>query len=316
MNALVANDYGPPEQLAVARVPRPAPGPGQVMLEVKAASVNPADVLLVTGKYHERRPLRFPFVPGRDLAGTVAALGEGVTRFAVGDAVFGSLETDGGAFAEYAVTGAQSAQLARRPEELDPARAAALSTVGLTALGMLGAAGLQPGETVLVIGGSGGVGSVLVQLLSRRGAHVVATARPEHYGLVRELGAAEIIDRERQDVVEEVLRRHPRGVAALFDAAGLGAGATAMARAVRDEGAVVSVLRLPDAAAFGRGLTAIADVWPGRAEPGQLSELGSMVAGGSLRVEVSGTYRLHGAPGAIAAMRDAHKPGKLVVMVP
>jgi NADPH:quinone reductase-like Zn-dependent oxidoreductase len=112
------------------------------------------------------------------------------------------------------------------------------------------------------------------------------------------------------------LRRHPRGVAALFDAAGLGAGATAMARAVRDGGRVVSVRRLPEEAVFGRGLTAIADIWPGRAEPGQLSELGTMVGGGRLRVEVSGTYRLEGAAGAIAAMRDAHKPGKLVVMLP
>jgi Alcohol dehydrogenase GroES-like domain len=146
MKALVAYRYGPPEELAMADLDRPKPGPGQVLLKVEAAGVNPADFKLVTGEHRGRWPLAFPFVPGLDVAGTVEEMGEGATRFALGDRVFGMLLPSLGGFAQYALATDESTLMGRRPDGLDPVRAAALPTVGLTASVLVERAALRPGD--------------------------------------------------------------------------------------------------------------------------------------------------------------------------
>ncbi len=130
MKALIVTQYNAPGQLAVTGVRRPVPGPCQLLLQVEAAGVNPADYKPVTGEHRDVWPLQFPFVPGLDVAGTVAGLGDGADGFAVGDKVFGMLFPALGSFAEYALASAGSRLLARRPGGLDPVRAAALATVG------------------------------------------------------------------------------------------------------------------------------------------------------------------------------------------
>jgi NADPH:quinone reductase-like Zn-dependent oxidoreductase len=312
MKALVANQYGPPEETALADIERPAPGRGQVLLRVEAVGVNPADFKLLTGEHRDVWPQRFPFVPGMDVAGTVETVGEGAAGFVPGDRVFGMLYPTLGGFAEYALASGESTLLARRPEGLDPVRAAALPTVGLTAGVLVGRAALRPGEVALAIGASGGVGSLGVQLAAQAGARVLATARPEHAAYVRGLGATETIDNSSEDVVADALRLHPAGTDVLLDMAGLGAGLLRTAGAIRDGGRIVSVLSAPEPAAFGRGLS-VDTIYVDRAEPGQLEALGRRVAGGSLTVEVSATYRLDQAARAVADVHRTHKRGKLVV---
>jgi NADPH:quinone reductase len=314
MKALIVTQYGPPGQLAVTDARRPAPGPGQLLLQVEAAGVNPADYKLVTGEHRDTWPLQFPFVPGLDVAGTVAELGADADGWAVGDKVFGMLLPALGSFAEYALASAGSRLLARRPDDLDPVRAAGLATVGLTGEAMTGRAALRPGDTVLVTGGSGGVGSMTVQLAAQVGARVLATARPENAAFVRSLGAAETIDHTSHDVAAEMLRRHPAGADALLDTAGLGDGLRRLARAVRDQGTIVSVLSTPELGTFGRGLD-VSTVYVNDARPGQLQALGDSIASGRLTLPVSATYQLADAPAAITTMPRTRKPGKLIITI-
>jgi NADPH:quinone reductase-like Zn-dependent oxidoreductase len=313
MKALIVTQYGAPAELTVTEARRPAPGPGQLLLQVEAAGVNPADYKLVSGEHRDTWPQLFPFVPGLDVAGTVAGLGEDADGFAVGDKVFGMLP-DLGSFAEYALASAGSRLLARRPGDLDPVRAGGLATVGLTGEAMTSRAGLRPGDTVVVVGASGGVGSMTVQLAAQAGARVIAAARRENAAFARSLGAAEIIDHTSGDVAAEVLRRHPGGVDALLDAAGLGDGLPWLARAVRDQGRIVSVLSTPEPGTLGRGLD-VSTVYVNDARPGQLQALADSVASGRLSLPIGATYPLADAPAAITAMTGTRKPGKLVITI-
>jgi NADPH:quinone reductase-like Zn-dependent oxidoreductase len=206
MKAVVATGYGPPEQFMVADVPVPRPGPGQLQVRIAAAAINPGDVRIASGEFRDSLSLEFPHVPGNDFAGTVTEAGEGVTAFAVGDEIFGlaipralramagthpSVST--GTLAEYAVVEADTPLLAHRPPTVSAADAAALATAGATALALMTAGEVRPGETVLVVGATGGVGTAVVPLLAAAGAHVVATATPADADLLRDLGATDTI---------------------------------------------------------------------------------------------------------------------------
>jgi NADPH:quinone reductase-like Zn-dependent oxidoreductase len=213
MAAVSQDRYGEvaADVLEVTEVPVPRPGRGEVLLRVRAAGVDAGTWHLMAGLPLMVRPVlgmrrpRQP-IPGRDVAGTVVALGESVDTLAVGDEVFG---VGGGTFAEYAV--APAAKLVARPSSMAPEAAAALSISGLTALqAVRDHARVEPGERVLVIGASGGVGSYLLQVLRAKGAHVTAVCRGERADVVRRLGADDVIDRtsevwwrrdERWDVI-------------------------------------------------------------------------------------------------------------------
>ncbi|MGW9430387.1 NADP-dependent oxidoreductase [Streptomyces decoyicus] len=217
MKAVVARNYGSPAVLAVEDLPIPRPGPGQIQVRVEAAALNGCDLDLLSDQMAGVAPLEFPHVPGSDFAGTVTEVGEGVTRFAVGDDVFGTgfpratgrfsaafcspLSLTTGALAEYAVLDADTPALTHRPPTLDAERAAALPISGLTAMPLLRAGQIQPGETVLVVGATGGVGSVLVPLLAAAKANVIAAAGAADEHHVRRLGANEVIDYLTADVV-------------------------------------------------------------------------------------------------------------------
>ncbi|HEX5301457.1 MAG TPA: NAD(P)-dependent alcohol dehydrogenase [Streptosporangiaceae bacterium] len=205
MQAIVQRRYGtvPEEVLHLERIARPRPAAGEVLIQVRAAGVDRGTWHMMAGQpYLMRLALGFRGprnrVPGLDVAGTVVATGPGVTRFAVGDEVFGIAR---GSFAEYAV--AREAKLARKPAALTFARAAALAVSGLTALqGLRDAGHIQTGQKVLVIGASGGVGSYAVQLAKVFGAEVTGVGSTAKADLVRAIGADHVIDYHQQDFAD------------------------------------------------------------------------------------------------------------------
>jgi NADPH:quinone reductase-like Zn-dependent oxidoreductase len=208
MAAVVGRRYGPPEVLSVERIPIPEPKDGEVLVQVAAASLNALDWHYLTGTPYflrlmagVRRPNRI--IPGADVAGTVAATGGGVAELEVGDAVFG--ESAGGACAAYVTVRAD--RLVRKPPEVSFEAAAATPVAGLTALqGLRTHAALQPGERVLVNGAAGGVGTFAVQLAKALGAEVTAVCSTRNVDMVRALGADEVIDYTRDDVVRSGAR--------------------------------------------------------------------------------------------------------------
>ena len=202
MRAVRFHDYGGPEVLTVEDVPRPTPTGDEVLVEVRAAAINPVDTYFREGAYE---PAERPWIPGSDCAGTVAETG-GDTDYAVGDRVFatGLGNWLQGTAAEYALV--PESHLAVLPRTVDYGTGAALALVGVTAFQTLvDACSLTPGERALVHGGSGGIGHVAVQLADAAGARVTTTASPEYHDRLHELGADEVLDYRRDDLADAVV---------------------------------------------------------------------------------------------------------------
>ncbi len=178
MKAVRFDEYGPVDVLDVRDVPVPAPGPGQVLVRVKAAGINPGETKIREGALAERWPSTFPSGQGSDFAGVVEALGADVTTVAVGDDVIGWVDTRSSQ-AEYTV--AEAANLVARPAGLPWEIAGAIPVAGFTAYAMVRATGVKPGDTVVISGAAGGVGSLAVQLAKRKSATVVGLAGPSNH---------------------------------------------------------------------------------------------------------------------------------------
>lgn len=200
MRALVCREYGPPESLVIEEHDDPVPGPGQVCIDVAAAGINFPDVLSIAGKYQVKTPT--PFIPGNEAAGIVAAVGDGVTRYAAGDKVI--INCTGGAFAEKCV--AEVNTTAPLPDDLSFEQGAGFSvTYGTSAHALRQSANLQPGETVLVLGAAGGVGITAVEIAKAMGARVIAAASSaEKLAFARSAGADETINYSTTPLKEAV----------------------------------------------------------------------------------------------------------------
>jgi NADPH:quinone reductase-like Zn-dependent oxidoreductase len=202
MKAVLLMNHGGPEMLRYDEVPDPTAGPGEVVVDVHAASVNAADykVRLGVGRYN----IQFPHILGRDFSGVVGAVGPGVTDLAVGDAVFGVLDQGvEGAYAEKLAI--KAAIIAKKPDRLGHAEAAAMALTGLTALWALeDTAQLKAGETILIQGGAGGVAGFAIQLAKHIGATVITTASARNHDYVRSLGADRVIDYNVEDFTKVV----------------------------------------------------------------------------------------------------------------
>ena len=200
MRALVCKEYGPPESLVIEEQDDPVPGPGQVCIDVAAAGINFPDVLSIAGKYQVKTPT--PFIPGNEAAGVVAAIGDGVTRYKVGDKVI--INSTGGAFAEKCV--ASELTTAPLPDDLSFEQGAGFSvTYGTSAHALKQSANLQPGETVLVLGAAGGVGITAVEIAKAMGAKVIAAASSDaKLEFARSAGADETINYSKVPLKETV----------------------------------------------------------------------------------------------------------------
>jgi NADPH:quinone reductase-like Zn-dependent oxidoreductase len=212
MKAAFVEQYGGPEVLQYGDLPDPVAGPGEVVIDVVAASVNGADWKVRVGQYKQSK---FPLALGRDFSGVISAVGEGVADLNVGDAVFGVLDAgQEGAYAEKVAV--KAAIVARKPEALSHVNAAALALTGLTALSAIeDTLKLQRGETILIQGGAGGVASFAIMLAKHIGADVITTASAANHAYLRDLGADEIIDYNATDFTQVVT-----GCDAVFDTVG------------------------------------------------------------------------------------------------
>jgi len=214
MKAALIKKHGGPEELVYGDLPDPVAAAGEVVVDIHAASVNAAD-WKVRGDEYGGAGLTFPYVLGRDFSGTVSALGDGVTDFALGDAVFGVCDVgQEGAYAEKIAV--KAAIIARKPDALSHMEAAALALTGLTAtVSIEDTLKLQSGETILIQGGAGGVAGFAIQLAKHLGAHVITTASAANHDYLRQLGADEIIDYNAQDFTQVV-----SGCDAVFETVG------------------------------------------------------------------------------------------------
>ncbi|MBV8659797.1 MAG: NADP-dependent oxidoreductase [Burkholderiales bacterium] len=202
IRALVLSTYGGADAARMVNMPAPTAGPGQVLVRVKAAGVNPLDWKIREGFVRDAFPLKLPAVLGIELAGVVEAIGAGVEGFSVGDRVMGPL---GGLGAYADLVAADAAKLCQIPDNLDDVAAAALPVATLTAWQSLNFAGpIQPGQRVLIHGAAGAVGGFAVQFARRAGARVFATARGRYAPYLRDLGADVVIDYETQTFETEL----------------------------------------------------------------------------------------------------------------
>ncbi|MFE4393961.1 MULTISPECIES: NADP-dependent oxidoreductase [Streptomycetaceae] len=214
--AIAFPEFGGADVLRPIDIELPAPGPGQVRVAVRAVGVNPLDHKLRTGELAGFFPVSFPYVPGFEVSGVVEAVGAEVRGFAPGDEVFGALM--GGGYAERALVDA--AMLAHKPATLGWTEAAAIPTAAETSERALAVLGVRPGETLLVHGAAGGVGTVLLQFARARGITVVGTASESNHDHLRELGAIPVTYGE--GLAERVRAAAPGGVDRVLDAAGRG----------------------------------------------------------------------------------------------
>ncbi|GAB3065000.1 NADP-dependent oxidoreductase [Intrasporangium mesophilum] len=239
MRALVLNEFNTTPTVQEIEVPEP--GEGEVRVRIQAAALNGFDVAVIAGYMTGYFEHRFPLVLGKDFAGTVDAVGPGVTEFAEGDRVFGVVTKQylgDGSFADY-VTVPTSVGIAGLPDTVDFLHGAALGLAGAAALACLEAADPGPGRTILVTGATGGVGNQVVQLAARAGAHVIATGCSDaECRLVEGLGATEVVD-YGQDVPAAVLAKHPDGVDVVVHLAG---DPGALVQVLRDGGTLVSTM--------------------------------------------------------------------------
>jgi len=240
MRAVIVQEYG--STPVVAEVPTPQPEPRQVLIRLQAAGMQTLDYLLATGAWRPA-PATFPMVLGADGAGVVERVGEGATRFAPGEPVFGQLFLppigSHGTYAEY-VAVPQDAPLAQVPNGLDPVVAAALPTAGMAGLSLIEQLGPVNDKTVLIVGAGGGVGSFATQFAVTAGAQVIAVERASEAGRLKEYGAVETVDHTAVPVADAVRQAHRDGIDALIDVASDADGFSALAGLVRRGGTAIT----------------------------------------------------------------------------
>jgi NADPH:quinone reductase-like Zn-dependent oxidoreductase len=296
--AITARDTQP----AVQDVPQPQPAAGEVLVEVEAASVNGFDLSVAAGYVWDMIPHEFPVVLGRDLVGTVTAVGDGVEGISVGDRVAGvipgmALGPRTGTFTEYVAVPADAVTAV--PAGVDAPQAAVIGLAGVAAHDALQALNIQAGETVLISGATGGVGSIAVQLAAAAGATVIGTAQPgQEDQYVRDLGAAHTVD-YTGDTAAAVRAIAPQGLDKVLHAAG---DAAALGATLKVGGTLAST-RGASAEEVGRQDVTVAPIMAA-ATADKLATLLDQAAKGQIRVNVETAIPLERAPEAFAAFAD------------
>jgi alcohol dehydrogenase len=310
MKAAQISEYGDPKVVKVNEVEKPAPKAGQVLVEVRASSLNPFDTKLREGAAKDNIPLIFPATLGSDIAGVVVEVGEGVESFKPGDAVYGQAAVvagNSGAFAEFAATKAD--QVAKSPATLDSPRAASLPLVGVSAVQALAEhINLRSGQKILIHGGSGGIGSIAIQIAKHLGAYVATTVPGEMSGFVKKLGADEVLDYKTQDFTTLI-----RDFDAVFDTVG-GEVFEKSLGVLRHGGVAVSmVAHIDEATAEARGVKAITQGTKVNTE--RLDKLTQLVEAGVVMPQITATFPLDQIQEAFHYRESESFTGKIVIQI-
>jgi NADPH:quinone reductase-like Zn-dependent oxidoreductase len=301
MKAVVYNEFGGPEVLHVAEVDKPVPGPGQVLLAVRRAGVNPLDYKFRSGEFQIHSPRPLPATPGLEAAGVIEAVGPDMRGFAVGDEVLGWPLT--GSYAQYAL----ASLLIAKPATLDWDRAAALPVVGETALRVLALLGLRSGETLLIHGATGATGAIATQLAVAQGVTVIGTGSATNSDYLASLGATPTTYGE--GLVERVRALAPNGIDAVLDAVGHGTLPDSIELRGGTE-RIVTIADPPAAAALGVTFSA------GNVQDSDLPELAKLaeqVANGQITIALSRTFALADAAAAHELVESGHPGGKILI---
>jgi len=308
MKAIVMHNYGGPDVLKFEDVPRPEPKESEILVRVVAAGVNPVDGMVRAGMFAKYAKTPFPMIPGYDIAGIVEKTGTKIAKFKKGDSIYAYISLkDGGGYAAYAA--ATEKEASAKPQSLTYVEAAAVPLVALTAWqALIDTAKLSAGQTVLIHGGSGGVGTFAIQIAKARGAKVIATASTVNQDLLKELGADVAIDYTKTKF-EEVAK----DVDVVLDSV----GKDTLARSygvVKKGGFIVSLVARPDQAELDKyGIRgASLNVQPNSDE---LAEIGNLIDEKKIRVIVSQTFPLSEAAKAQEQVATGHTRGKIVLKV-
>jgi NADPH:quinone reductase-like Zn-dependent oxidoreductase len=306
MRSIVAHEYGGPEVLKLEQAPRPEPNEDEALVRVIASSVNPADPLTLSGKYAKEFGTHLPLIPGYDIAGIVEKTGARVTKLKVGDAVYG-YPTFGGGWADYVTV--KEWEVATKPKSLSFVEAAAVPMGTLTAWqALMDVAKLQRGQTILIHGGSGGVGSFAIQIAKARGARVIATASTANQDLLKQLGADVAVDYTKtkfEDIAKDV--------DAVLDPVGKDTLARSYA-VVKKGGIVMSLVARPDPVELkkhdirGAGISAHPD-------SEDLAEIAQLIDNGKIKPIVTQIVSLNDAVAAQQQAATHHTRGKVVLRI-
>ena len=308
MNAVRIHQYGGPEVLRYEGAPFPRAGTGEVLIKVHAAAVNPIDWKVRAGFAKDRLKYKMPFIPGWDLSGVVEAVGAGASRFRVGDEVYSRPDiARDGAYPQYIAV--RETEVALKPTSVDHLHAAAVPLAALTAWQALSnAAKLSAGQSVLIHGAAGGVGSFAVQFAKRKGARVIGTASKKNHEFLRSLGADETVDYNTtkfEDVVHDV--------DAVLDTI-TGETADRSYQVIKKGGVYVSILMPPsEQKAAARGIRAAHTFV--QANPEQLADIAKLIDSGKLKVIIEKVFPLAEARAAQELNAQGHTRGKIVLRV-
>ena len=304
MKAVIFEDFGGPEVLHLAEVEAPKPGPKRVRIRVRAAGVNPIDSKIRAGLMRPNLPAKLPAIPGSEAAGVVEEVGTEVEGISVGDEVFGW--TRGGAYCEQAIL----TTCAIKPGDVSFVDAVALPVTGETAERVLGLLGVKAGETLLIHGAAGAVGTMAVQLAVARGAKVIGTAGASNQDYVASLGGIPTLYGD--GLVERVRALAPEGVDAVFDVAGRGA----LEDSIELRGGTTErIVTIADSGAEKLGIAFSGGPGSSIASRELLEDLVGQVSRGELKVAIGATYPLTEAADAQRVSEAGHGRGKLVITV-
>ena len=306
MKAVRYQEYGGPDVLEVVDVPDPSPGRGEVVVRVVTAGTNPGESAIRSGVMKEVFPADFPEGQGSDLAGVISSVGDGVEDMAVGDAVIGMSDSRN-AHAEYALLSAD--QMTPKPEGLEWAVAGSLYVVGATAEVMMRAVRPEEGETVIVSGAAGGVGTLVTQLAMRAGARVIAVASEPNHEALRGWGAEPL---SYGDGLEERIRSlAPDGVQALLDAYGGGYVELALGMGVPADRieTIIDYDAVQRHGVHGDGMSTLEDPRP------VIARLAELLASGELELPIKARFPLEQVSDAYREVENRHGLGKIVLEV-
>ena len=311
MKAAIFNEFGGPEKVKTGIIELPELQEGEVLIRMKAAGVNPVDAVISKGYYKDMMPHSFPVIPGWDICGVVEQRGHAARRFKVGDEVYAYArrpEVKWGSFAEFMII--PDSYLAKKPINLSPEEAAGIPLAGLTAYQSLYEAGkLQDGQTVLIIGASGGVGSFAIQLAKAKGAKVIGVASGKNHTYMKDLGADYTVDYRKNHIGEAAKEIFPEGVDLIFDCTS-GESLQQSLMALKPTGKLVSILNQ------GEDLSPEINFQFVFVEPNafQLDHLKMLAEAGRVKVHVSQTYSLSEAAEALKQITSLHTTGKIVIV--